>query len=105
MRKEVNPDAFKYVIDYLSELLRRVGLGGFPIDAPLIIIFDVFIEFMQNLEFRWNLYSNTSTAVDLASIKMAISDLDTYFELGSMLAIKDYEKFINQLKLTCCTND
>lgn len=84
LRKELSPDAFKYAIEYLSELFKRVGLGGFPIDAPLMTILDVFAEFINNLEFQWNLYSGESPVVDLTSAKMAISDLDTCFTLGSM---------------------
>ncbi|GBC70893.1 hypothetical protein HRbin02_00665 [Candidatus Calditenuaceae archaeon HR02] len=83
-RKNFEEEAFNFIVDYISEVLVRVGLGGFPIDAPLYIVLDVLGEYINNIEFQCNLYSGKSNVVTLKEAKRAIEDLDTNFALGSI---------------------
>ncbi len=83
-RKKLNTEALALLVDYVAELLRRVGLGGFPVDAPISIMLQALGEYINNLEFYYNLYSGESGEVSLDAVKRAIQDLDTNFVLGSI---------------------
>ncbi len=87
-RKEFEPNAFETIIDYISEVMVRVGPGGFPIDMPISIMLDVLGEYINNLEFRCNLYSGESEVVTLKEAKKSIEDLDTNFALASIYSAR-----------------
>ncbi|MEM2182389.1 MAG: YkgJ family cysteine cluster protein [Nitrososphaerota archaeon] len=87
-RKEFEPNAFETIIDYISEVMVRVGPGGFPIDMPISIMLDVLGEYTNNLEFRCNLYSGKSEVVTLKEAKKSIEDLDTNFALASIYSAR-----------------
>lgn len=87
-RKKFDEEAFDIIIDYISEVLCRVGVGGFPLDAPVSIMLDVLGEYVNNIEFRCNAYSCESDVVSLNVAKKVIEDLDTNFALGSIYSAR-----------------
>jgi len=87
-RKKLSVEALSLLVDYIAEVLRRVGLGGFPIDAPISITLQVLGEYINNLEFYYNLYSGELEEASLDAVKRAIQDLDTNFVLGSIYMLR-----------------
>ena len=83
-RKRLNHEALYMIVEYLAEILTRVGLGGFPLDAPISTTLSVLGEYVNNIEFYYNLYSGRSDEVPIDAVKKAIQDLDTNFALGSI---------------------
>lgn len=83
-RKRLSPEALSVIVEYLGELLVRVGLGGFPLETPFSIIFPTLREYINNIDFYCNLYSGESEVVSSDAATRAIEDLDTNFALGSI---------------------
>jgi len=83
-RKRLNYEALYMTVEYLAEILTRVGLGGFPLDAPISTTLSVLGEYVNNIEFYYNLYSGQSDEIPIDVVKKTIQDLDTNFALGSI---------------------
>ncbi len=75
--KSIEPEAERIVLEYIDELLNRVGLGGFPMSGPLLIILSSLDEYSVNLHTYSLFYSRDRERISSESMERAIEDLDT----------------------------
>lgn len=74
------------ILEHLSESLRRVDLGGFPIDAEISVMLKSLGDYVKNIETFCYLYSPDEEEVSEKTATRVVNDLDTFFVLGSSYA-------------------
>jgi hypothetical protein len=78
--------AMRKILEHLSENLRRVDLGGFPIDAEISVMLKSLGDYVKNIETFCYLYSPDEEEVSEKTATKVVNDLDTFFVLGSSYA-------------------
>jgi len=78
--------AMRKILGHLSESLRRVDLGGFPIDAEISVMLKSLGDYVKNIETFCYLYSPDEEEVSEKTAMRVVNDLDTFFVLGSSYA-------------------
>ena len=78
--------AMRKILEHLSESLRRVDLGGFPIDAEISVMLKSLGDYVKNIETFCYLYSPDEEEVSEKTATRVVNDLDTFFVLGSSYA-------------------
>ncbi len=78
--------ALRLLLEHLGEVLTRVDLGGFPMDAELSVILQTLGEYVNNLETYCYMYADTTDEISESIANQVICDLDTFFVLGGSYA-------------------
>ena len=83
MKRSFSAGAFRILLHHLSELLVRIDLGGFPMEAPFEVMLETLAEYVNNLETTCYIYSEGEEVTE-AVVRGVTNDLDTFFVLGSL---------------------
>lgn len=75
-KKNYLPEAERLILEYITELTERVGLGGLPIHEPLQKISTILNRFSIDIDFYCKYHSFGKNEVNEESARRAISDLD-----------------------------
>jgi len=86
LRKKFTAEALRVVTEHLAEILVRIDLGGFPMDAPFLTMLDTLVEYVNNLETQCNIHAGEGQEVGVEAAERAVQDLDTSFVLGNLYA-------------------
>ncbi len=84
MKRKFSSESFRIILEHLFEVMVRVDLGGFPMDAPLLVMLDTIGEYVNNLETSCYIHSQAEGEVTEEVTKKVIQDLDTFFVLGGL---------------------
>lgn len=87
-RRDFSKDALKLLLEHLAEVLRRVDLGGFPMDAEVRVMLQTMGEYVNNLETYCYMYADNSPEISDEVARQVVRDLDTFFVLGGSYASK-----------------
>jgi Fe-S-cluster containining protein len=85
-RRNFSKQALKLLLGHLSQVLIRVDLGGFPMDAELSVMLQTLGEYVNNLETYCYMYADTSAEISESVANQVIRDLDAFFVLGGSYA-------------------
>ena len=83
IKRTFSAGAFLIMLRHLHEILVRIDLGGFPMDAPIEIMFETLAEYVNNLETTCYIYSEEEEVPEDVA-RDVTNDLDTFFVLGAL---------------------
>ncbi len=87
-RRDFSRDAFRILLEHLAEVLTRVDLGGFPMDAEVGVMLQTMRDYVNNIETYCYMYGGKSPEISGDIARQVVRDLDTFFVLGGSYASK-----------------
>lgn len=92
--KSLSNESKQLFEEYISEILRRVDHGGFPMNVPIVDILESLYIYSQGILTHAQVYSQESVKIEKDHINAAIVYLDTRYALGAICAdvVREYEK-------------